>query len=746
MIPTSHLLVQTSTEGGVGPFTLRVAGLPGKRSSLAHDRTGAVSARLRIIEGEEYRYEWLGPACGPLVSEPQEVFQADEVSGRTGRLRPALLVGFLDVVVSTSGKELGRTEVEVRSRKLGFEDEYRWMLRDIAHYMTELLMERFAASELQFSQDASRDAVTLYQRFEFLRALIQSQSFRAGVQEILRRPHTDWIEHSELVHLGRGASANSSVARQLSKLGYRPGMPLANASGYVPAIERSRTEASHDTVPNRFVKFAFEQWRQVLGDIDSALGRIKPTPSILRGRKEVAAVLLELDEVLHHELFVEVGRLDRFPADNQVLQKREGYRDVFEGYVQFELAARLSWASDAASHSAGAHDIATLYEYWAFLQLAKCVASVAGAQFNLSPLLQVRGDGLAVDINKGKERVFSGLVFRAGREMKVELWFNRTFSVPEGSWTRRMRPDYSLVISALGVHGRDDPVVLHFDAKYRVEFAKELFGADEVDSDAGEEETRLPGGRMGAKREDLLKMHAYRDAIRRSAGAYVLYPGGDGEIGLNRFNEYHELLPGLGAFVLRPTEDGSPKGNLQLLAFVDAVVNHAARRLTEHERGRYWLEDAYSPWQLAGGASSVSGPPPNATVLLGFVKNAAHWKWIERTRSYNLRGAGREGGVAPDSTLLHSQLVLLYCPGLEKLALARVLSDPEQMSDVALLSTGYPEPGGKLYWVVQVGWVGQPSWLHSLTAGSIARFLSREGLVLGAPHMVSWDALLQAAG
>src|SRR5829696_8253469 len=28
-----------------------------------------------------------------------------------------------------------------------------------------------------------------------------------------------------------------------------------------------------------------------------------------------------------------------------------------------------------------------------------------------------------------------------------------------------------------------------------------------------------------SKREDLLKMHAYRDAIRRSAGAYVLYPG-----------------------------------------------------------------------------------------------------------------------------------------------------------------------------------------------------------------------------
>ena len=30
-----------------------------------------------------------------------------------------------------------------------------------------------------------------------------------------------------------------------------------------------------------------------------------------------------------------------------------------------------------------------------------------------------------------------------------------------------------------------------------------------------------------SRREDLLKMHAYRDAIRRTAGAYVLFPGNE---------------------------------------------------------------------------------------------------------------------------------------------------------------------------------------------------------------------------
>ena len=56
-------------------------------------------------------------------------------------------------------------------------------------------------------------------------------------------------------------------------------------------------------------------------------------------------------------------------------------------------------------------------------------------------------------------------------------------------------------------------------------------------------------------------MHAYRDAIRRTAGAYVLYPGNDGDD--KRFEEFdhrgfHEVLPGLGAFAIRPKPTALP--------------------------------------------------------------------------------------------------------------------------------------------------------------------------------------------
>ena len=132
-------------------------------------------------------------------------------------------------------------------------------------------------------------------------------------------------------------------------------------------LERRRTEATHDTAANRFVRFALERWRQVVAEIDRSLARLEVTASIARGRREVSFVLELLDETLNQDLFKEVGMLSHFPADNQVLHRREGYRDVFKAYLEFELAAQLSWKGAESSYSAGQRDVETLYEYWVFV-------------------------------------------------------------------------------------------------------------------------------------------------------------------------------------------------------------------------------------------------------------------------------------------------------------------------------------------------------------------------------------------
>lgn len=605
-------------------------------------------------------------------------------------------------------------------------------------------MDRFAVSDARFELDDTRDAVTLYQRFTFLRALFESESFQGALHEITRRPHTAWETTSEMVRPGAGVRASSHVLRQFAKSGPRSAWPGGAIASVPSRLERRRTEATHDTAPNRFVKFALEHWCQILGDIDRGLDKAQATPAKARGRREIATVMQQLGEVLHQDMFSEIGPLARFPADDQVLQKREGYRDIFKAYVETEFAARLSWQSSADDYGAGQRDVATLYEYWAFIQLSQVVADLVGKTFDLSPLVQSRSDGLTVGIRTGVETVLVGEVERFDRRMKVELCFNRTFQRSKGrtgSWTRPMRPDYSLLISpAEGESATFEPITLHFDAKYRVDFVKEIFGSDDDPMDVDAEQAATSIERGGPLRSDLLKMHAYRDAIHRTAGAYVLYPGGDGEGSGLQYPEYHELLPGLGAFALRPTDTGGVSGAPALRRFISDVLDHVATRLTRHERGRYWLEDAYGRSQRDGLVNMLAPPPPETSVLLGFVKSREHWEWIQERKAYNVRAEGRSGGVRADAPLLQSQLLLLYCPANQHVSLARIVSNAEEVSMIGMAAMKYPDPRGA-YWCVQLRWIEQSQWIHGFLSNSIDAYVKSQGLLYGEPISTSWGEI-----
>ena len=353
-------------------------------------------------------------------------------------------------------------------------------------------MDRFAVAERPFSTDDTRDAATLYQRFAFLRSLIQAEEFQAALTEIVSRPHVAWVDLHEPVRPGRGLRAGSQTLRQLARPGPRTPWPGGRIPTLPVLVDHQRTRTSADTAPNRFVKFALQRWRGILSEIADLLQRNPQGAPARRGAREVEEVLRGLDAVLAADLFREVGELRRFPADDQVLQKREGYRDVYRAYIQFEVAAKLSWDGGDDVYGAGQRDVATLYEYWAFLVLAELLSSILDMPFDLGQLIELRQAGLNLGLRTGKRCVLSGAVYRLGRTLSVQLWFNRTFaprSGEEGAWSRSMRPDYSIVVSSeAGEAALFEPVVLHFDAKYRLSFLEEVFGGEtpEAGDAAGE--------------------------------------------------------------------------------------------------------------------------------------------------------------------------------------------------------------------------------------------------------------------
>jgi hypothetical protein len=270
---------------------------------------------------------------------------------------------------------------------------------------------------------------------------------------------------------------------------------------------------------------------------------------------------------------------------------------------------------------------------------------------------------------------FIGKFDGQGRKLNARFSYNKRFGPSKersqgGSWTRALHPDYTLTFWPEGMDEqkaeRDELLVhVHFDAKYRVENIESLFGVDGAD-DADEE---VDGN---YKRQDLLKMHAYRDAIKRSQGAYVLYPGRSNKP--EQFRGFHELLPGLGAFAISPNEVGDARGMDELSTFLEDMLVHISNRMTAMERSSYHLLEAYSQKEskqivtpLSISELDVFGeglralPPAEHMVMVAWNFSSEQIAWIKVNGVGIIRLGPLNGGWRIQSDFSGLRHLLLHC-------------------------------------------------------------------------------------
>lgn len=449
-----------------------------------------------------------------------------------------------------------------------------------------------------------------------------------------------------------------------------------------------------------------------------------------------------LDAALAWPVFDEVGSLERFPADNTVLMAREGYREFFAAFAIFELVAGLAWSGGDSVYQAGQRNVATLYEYWCFLQLAKLIAKLAGKAS--SSLVVMDKTGTRLDLRRGREAVVDGSVVRLGRQINLRLFFNRSFRGGSGSdqsWSRSMRPDCSLHLLSAG-DADDDGVWVHFDAKYRIDRLEQIF-ADADDTDDGEQ--KKPAAYGTAKRDDLLKMHAYRDAIRRSAGSFVLYPGPSDANANTEYRQFHEILPGIGAFALRPAADGEASGLQPVASFVEDLVTHHASLLTQHRRGGYWQRISFSqqtvPTTATGWQPTRMHPAADTPTLLGYVRSNRHMQWVLDRRRYNLRLGRRRGAIGVRGAESRVEVLVLAGPTLDQPRVFITEPPPEIWSREDLLSSGYESPRGDVYLCLVINREVAVPMDNRDFRGAVALLASTDG----SPRVVSWSELFAAA-
>jgi hypothetical protein len=405
--------------------------------------------------------------------------------------------------------------------------------------------------------------------------------------------------------------------------------------------------------------------------------------------------------------------------------------------------------------------VATLYEYWLFLQLEALFRSKFDCTAPLHLVLVEKDAGLPrLKLQRGIELqspIGGAWSAKAKRQLKAEFHFNKKFVRNKdhqqgGSWTRGVRPDCTITVwpaefTKAEAEACDALVHVHFDAKYRVENVQAMFGKEEDDEPIQDRAKAEKSAPTAAKYADLLKMHAYRDAIRRSAGAYVLYPGmaGDGKKFVE-FDGFHEVLPGLGAFAIRPRSDGSADGMEALKTFLDEVIEHLSNRTTARERATFHAAESYTlredPVPYGGlmlaerdGMSDTGRalPPAEHHVVVAWFEDDAQLGWTVKTGYAVVRLGDRRGTWHVPPEFASARHVLLHthksrvAEGL--LVLKELKPGYKVFTAEGLQARGYPgSAGGDIYAVFEVeadpAFKGQ-QWDGSKLLEVMTRFESR---------------------
>lgn len=676
-------------------------------------------ARYQLVEGCFYDYE-LSDDKFVLDDIGENIIQQHSRSTNVGTIAPNIFVGTLEIPIleKKTSKVCHTLYLEVQSVKTGYRDDYRDMLEFITDKCTDLLLQANSPVSQHFDIDYTKDSQTLYQRFSFIKSILGTDEFTEAVHRIVLSPVTKWAETTEEKDIRNIKRFSNFHIREIVKGGKRNNLPQKHYLrdyGIDTLPERITTTIktdSVDTPENRFIKHALENFLKFCTDINNRSKEFRHN----KMEVESKAIIQKLESQLHHSFFRKISRPTTLKLNSPVLQRKEGYREILRVWLMFDLAAKLIWSGGDDVYSGGKKDIATLYEYWLFFKLLELFQSI----FDIKPkdinhLIKETPDGLNLIIKQGKYTALKGVYNSGTRKLYIRFNYNRSFSGGKeypspGSWTTALRPDYTLSFWPFGIEENEAEeqeliVHVHFDAKYKVANLTDFLKLNTEDDLSNEKEENRKGIYKNA---DLLKMHAYKDAIRRTSGAYVLYPG---DKSLNQ-KGFHEIIPGLGAFPVKPSKTES--GIAELKAFILEITEHFINRASQREKIAFRTYDIFKNPPEPGNVIKESLPEPynenrdlipdETFVLVGYYNSKEQYNWIEQNDLYNFRMGSGRGSLILNKEVVSAKYLLLHTKGDTSSGdLWKITSKgPRVFSRSDLIRIGYPNPSQNYYLVSNI--------------------------------------------
>lgn len=639
-------------------------------------------ARWQLVEGEEYEYEF---SDNKYCFKEHELVRPSKSNPSRGLIKTGIYVGCLTLIVTNDSDFKAKVCFEVRSVKMDYRTDYKMMLHDITNHFTELVMMQGAPVTQRFEVNPDEDSHTLYQQFAFMKSLVDCEEFEEALNKIFYNPIHKWtgttIEKDICSVKRLGRQELKQIASSNNRLPLGEGRSIGGHIDSVPRrLSVSYKKDTVDVAENRFVKFVLQSFSSFCSTIQQCKNA---SPRL---KTEAEQIANKLTGWLSRDFFLDVSDLQTMTLNSPALQRKEGYREVLQAWMMSKLAAQITWKGGDNVYQAGKRNVAALYEYWVFFKLLDIVKET----FHLTltegderKLVKTDKDNINLELKQGHMKMIGGQFHESSRTLNVRLYYNRTFSMSvhlnqSGSWTTAMRPDYTLSIWPGNIEEKEaeeqDLIVhIHFDAKYKLnkillddKIIDETHTFDDDADDLSEEEMLMNQEKEEEekgiyKRVDLLKMHAYKDAIRRTSGAYILYPGSENK----RLKGFHEVLPGLGAFCLCP--NSIEKDSKEIEHFLHDILEHMLNRASQRERISYHTYDIYKnePFVVCESMPEPYGInrnliPEETFVLIGSFRDENHLKWILNNKIYNTRTGTRNGSLRLKQEITGAKYVFLH--------------------------------------------------------------------------------------
>ena len=317
---------------------------------------------------------------------------------------------------------------------------------------------------------------------------------------IVTNPET-WMElpdHHALEH--------SALAQTLSVWGKH----------YFPMeVKGHETKISYDTTENRMMKRIVQEMYELTDWMEGRLrsGRLYNQTELEILNNQMTECL---KEILVSNWLQETGELQAQPQASTVLQCKAGYRQWYSFYQLILLGGSYPLPTEEIRALVDTKELSRIYEYWCYFMVVDTVQELTGVQ----PALFERTTG-----KDHLDRLVNGLCVTFNLPTGgLTIYYNRCFRGGAESYSQTYKPDISLYY-----HRRWH----HFDAKLK------------VDTDSR--------GTKSVKKEDLDKMHTYRDAILNTGSVWVFYPDEQGSQQFFRDPRFEEKFRGVGAIALTPS-------------------------------------------------------------------------------------------------------------------------------------------------------------------------------------------------